>query len=134
MRRRQRRLHEQFQRGLDHAVQASYFANSRNHSLKDDTTPHTHRRMQDQDFGGESSVHVATNSTHNPLSDEEEEEEIYESEADSKIYVYLASDNSRVKEAMAEYLRKYLLRRPMTYSVSSLDSTPLTASISPLLS
>ena len=50
---------------------------------------------------------AAPRQAHNPLSDEEEEKQIYTSEHDSKIYVYIASDNNLVKEAMALYLRDH---------------------------
>jgi len=44
----------------------------------------------------------------NPLSDEQEEKAIYTSGGtDGKIYVYIASDNEVVKEAMAAYLRQH---------------------------
>jgi len=46
----------------------------------------------------------------NPLSDEQEEHSVYSpgsAVGDSKIYVYIASDNEVVKEAMAAYLRNH---------------------------
>ena len=44
----------------------------------------------------------------NPLSDEQEEKAIYTPGGkDGKIYVYIASDNEVVKEAMAAYLRQH---------------------------
>ncbi len=129
---RRRKLLAEFQSGLDAAMRDTYsdryaspsrsretFAQQPQHPGLGNASDYTQylrgqavtmNGARARRLPGESSRSDASSETtmHNALTDEEEEKTVYiPGGADGKIYVYIASDNEAVKEAMAAYLKNH---------------------------